>query len=225
MKFSPTTLTLLKNFAMINPGLSFKEGNRIHTMSPEKTILAEGVIAETIPQNFVIHDMNTFLSVFSLTKDSAELEFDAHHVIIVGNKGRSRITYRCCEEVMIVAPSKKNITLPSEDIRFTLSEADLTWILKSASVLQSPHLRIEAHPDRLTITTLDAHNDSAHTDTLEVPLTPNSEPSTGSVVLKTEHLKILPGTYDVTISLKGIIQFSHHGMKLDYWITAESGLK
>lgn len=223
MKFSAPSLTLLKNFAMINPGLSFKEGSIIRTISPEKTILAEGVLSESLPRNFVIHDMNSFLSVLSLNKEPSELEFDDRHVIIVGNKGRSRITYRCCEEVMIVAPPKKNITLPSGDIQFTLSEADLLWILKSASVLQSPHLKIEAQSDRLTITTLDAHNDSAHTDTLELPT--GATPSSGTVVLKTENIKILPGSYVVTISLKGIAHFSHTGMKLDYWITAESGLK
>jgi hypothetical protein len=63
MKLSQETIAILKNFATINQGVFFKEGNTISTMSPQKNILVDAKISETIPQNFGIYDLNNFLSV------------------------------------------------------------------------------------------------------------------------------------------------------------------
>ena len=46
MKLSNETLTILKNFASINSGLEFKEGNKLATMSPTKSVLAKATIGD-----------------------------------------------------------------------------------------------------------------------------------------------------------------------------------
>ena len=53
MKISPETNTILKNFAHINQSLFFKKGNVISTMSPQKNILVDATISETIPRDLV----------------------------------------------------------------------------------------------------------------------------------------------------------------------------
>jgi hypothetical protein len=46
------------------------------------------------------------------------------------------------------------------------------------------------------------------------------------MVFKTENLtKILPGSYDVSISSKGISHFRNKNVNLQYWITTEAGSK
>ena len=40
MKFSERTLTVLKNFATINPSIVFNPGKTLRTISPTKTVMA-----------------------------------------------------------------------------------------------------------------------------------------------------------------------------------------
>ena len=61
MKISQETLAVLKNFTTINSGIYFKEGNTLSTVSPQKNILADAKINETIPCSFGIYDLNNFL--------------------------------------------------------------------------------------------------------------------------------------------------------------------
>ena len=76
MKLSNETLNVLKNFAGINSGIEFKTGNKIATISSTKTVLAKATLTDNFPQDFCIYDLNQFLSVHSLGKDT-ELDFDS----------------------------------------------------------------------------------------------------------------------------------------------------
>ena len=76
MKLSNETLTVLKNFASINQGIQFKKGKQLRTMSGGKSVLARAEIKDEVPEDFCVYDLNQFLSVNSLFKDSAELNFD-----------------------------------------------------------------------------------------------------------------------------------------------------
>jgi hypothetical protein len=81
MKLTNETLAVLKNFANINPGIEFKKGKSLTTISSTKTVLAKASVKDEFTDDFCIYDLNQFLSVNSLFKDSAELDFDAANVI------------------------------------------------------------------------------------------------------------------------------------------------
>jgi len=65
MKLSTETLSVLKNFASINSGIEFKQGNIIRTMSSGKTVLAKATLKDDFPQDFCVYDLNQFLLVHS----------------------------------------------------------------------------------------------------------------------------------------------------------------
>jgi gp45 sliding clamp, C terminal len=223
MKLSTETISVLKNFGAINQGIMFKKGKTLKTVSSHKNILAEVTIKEDIPAEFGVYDLNNFLSVVSLHKDDPSFEFDDKHVVICGNKGRSKIKYRFCEPTMIVTPPEKAISMPDAEIKFSLSAEDFDWILRAASVLSSPQIAIESDGKKVTIVTLDLQNDSAHTDSLDLT---EGDGTKYRMVFKTENLtKIMPGAYEVAISSKGISHFQHKTNPLKYWITTESGSK
>ena len=222
MKLSENTMSVLKNFSTINTSLFFKSGNSLRTVSPFKTVLAEATIDETIPSDFGIFDLNQVLSILSLHKDAPEVSIDGNNLVIRGFGDRSKITYRCCDATMIKTPPEKNITVPTQDATFLLTEADLEWILKSASVLTSPNISVVTSNGKLYLKTLDSTDDSAHSDILEVG------PHTGadvSFLFKTENWKMLPGTYAVTISAKGVAMFENQARKVTYWIALEQKQK
>lgn len=224
MKLSNETLSVLKNFGAINQGIMFKKGKTLKTVSSHKNILAEVNISEEIPADFGVYDLNNFLSVVSLHKEDPSFEFDPHHVIICGNKGRSKIKYRFCDPTMIVLPPEKQLTMPDADISFELASEDFEWIMRAANVLSSPHIAVDSDGAKIILVTLDLQNDSAHTESLEM-----GDNTTGSkyrMIFRTENLsKILPGAYEVKISSKGISHFKNKNLPLQYWITTETGSK
>jgi len=223
MKLSNETLSVLKNFGAINQGILFKKGKTLKTVSSHKNILAEVTIKEDIPADFGVYDLNNFLSVVSLHKDDPSFEFDSKHVVICGNKGRSKIKYRFCEPTMIVTPPEKQLTMPSPEISFDLSGEDFDWIMRAANVLSSPQIAVESDGNKVQIVTLDLQNDSAHTDALEIA---DGNGDKYRMVFKTENLsKLMSGAYTVSISSKGISHFKHKSADLQYWITTETGSK
>ena len=224
MKLSNETLSVLKNFGAINQGIMFKKGKTLKTVSSHKNILAEVNISEEIPADFGVYDLNNFLSVVSLHKEDPSFEFDPHHVVICGNKGRSKIKYRFCDPTMIVLPPEKQLTMPETDISFELASEDFEWIMRAANVLSSPHIAVDSDGAKIILVTLDLQNDSAHTESLEM-----GDNTTGSkyrMIFRTENLsKILPGAYEVKISSKGISHFKNKNLPLQYWISTEMGSK
>lgn len=222
MKLSDNTLAVLKNFGNINSGIYLKQGKTLKTVSSHKNILATAEIADEIPSDFGIYDLNEFLSVVSLHKDDLSLEFDSKNVVISGLKGRSKIKYRACEPTMIVTPPEKNITMPDAEISFELSAEDFRWIMDAANVLGSPQISVESDGESVSLNTVDTANDSAHTESLKLDVQ-----GTGSkfkMIFKTENIsKILAGAYVVRISSKGISHFSNKKFALEYWITTEVG--
>jgi hypothetical protein len=95
--------------------------------------------------------------------------------------------------------------------------------MRAASVLSSPQVAIESDGKKVSIVTLDLQNDSAHTDALEIS---EGNGNKFKMVFKTENItKIMPGSYDVFISSKGISHFKNKTVPLQYWVTTEAGSK
>ena len=215
MKLSNDTLTILKNFAGINSGIEFKEGDTLATMSPGKTILAKAKLKDSFPESFCVFDLNQFLSVHSLYKDP-ELKFDEYNIIF--SAGRSKTTYRKTAKEMIITPPDKDLSLPSVDAEFKLTEDTFAALMKSANVLQSPNISVESDGEKIFVTCYNSKDDSAHTYSTEVGESSN----VFKAVFLTENWKMIPGTYDVKISSRGLAEFNHTTQDVDYWIAIEA---
>lgn len=222
MKLSNETLGVLKNFGNINSGIFLKQGKVVKTVSSHKNILAQATIPDEIPSDFGIYDLNEFLSVVSLHKDDLSLDFDSKNIVISGRGGRSKIKYRSCESTMITTPPEKQIQMPDPEIQLELSSEDFRWVLDAANVLGSPQIAVQSDGSSVTLNTIDTANDSAHTESLT--LEANATGNKYKMIFKTENIsKILPGSYTVSISSKGISHFKNTKSPVEYWITTEVG--
>lgn len=222
MKLSTDTLSVLKNFASINQGIMFKKGKTLRTVSAQKNVMAEATISDEFPTDFGVYDLNNFLSVLSLHKDDPNLDFQDNNVIISGLQGRSKIKYRFCAPSSIVVAPDKAIEMPDPEISLTLSQEDFDWILKASAVLSSPFIAIESDGQKVFVTTFDPQNDAAHTESLEIA---DGKGKNYKMLFKVENLKMISGSYDVKISSKGISNFKHKSLNLQYWIATETGSK
>ena len=161
MKLSKDTLTVLKNFATINDGIMFRKGSVLRTCDAQKQVLAETTIAETIDEDFGIYDLNKFLAVLGLHEDNSQLQIDmaTKSAIINDTTGRSKITYRICDSVMIKNVLDKSVKMPEPEVTFTLKQEDLEFILRSASILATPHIAVTSDGNKVFVSALDDKNE------------------------------------------------------------------
>ena len=212
MKLSSHTTSVLKNFATINQNLVIKEGNSIATMSAMKNIVAKATVEETFPKQVAIYDLNEFLGCLSLFKNPILTFNDTSVTITEENDGNGdSLEYMYSDPSVVTTPSK-DITMPSEEISFTLTDAMLSKLSKSAGMIGAPDLLLENNK----LTVRDKKNDSGNCYSTNVDAQGSG---TYKFYFKTENLKLIPGSYDVTVSQKNISHFKNG--KTQYWIALE----
>ena len=212
MELSTNTVQVLKNFASINQNLVIKEGNEIKTMSAMKNIVAKATVEETFPKQVAIYDLNEFLGCLSLFKNPILTFNDTSVTITEENDGNGdSLEYMYSDPSVVTTPSK-DITMPSEEISFTLTDAMLSKLSKSAGMIGAPDLLLENNK----LTVRDKKNDSGNCYSTNVDAQGDG---TYKFYFKTENLKLIPGSYDVTVSSKNISHFKNG--KTQYWIALE----
>lgn len=215
MELSKDTLTLIKNFAGINGSLMLKAGNKLATISEGKNVMAEVTIAETLPRDFGIYDLNEFLNVVSLFP-TTNLDFTEKYVM-VSDGGKSKIKYFAAGEG-VVKSAPTTIKFPGGDVTFTLEAAQLAMIQRTSSALKATDVSIVGVDGQLKIIVSDKKNDTSNA--YEVTIGETDE--TFKANLKVENLKMVPNDYAVEISKKKISRFKHTASDLTYYIAIEA---
>ena len=215
MKLSDKTLSLLKNFSTINQSILFKQGSKLRTISVMKNILAEATVEEELPKDFGIYDLNQFLNGLGL-HHNPELDFENDgHVVI--KEGRMRSKYFFADPSVIITPPEKEITLPTEDVKFELSTQQLDKLLKAAGIYQLPDLAVIGEAGVVKLLVRDKKNDTSNDFSVVVGETDKQF----SFNFKIENIKILPGTYEVVVSQKLLSKFTNKDCDLKYYIALE----
>jgi|TARA_A100001391_G_C5001004_1_gene260746 hypothetical protein len=217
MKISKKTLSVLKNFSDINMSVEVKAGNTLRTVSVAKNILAQVEIEESFPREFAIYDVNRFLGAASLFEEP-NFEFGEKSVKIGTDK--YSLDYVYCDPHMIVTPPENNITVPDPEVRFRLTQGNLSQVLKAGHVLGTPEISVESSGDKMVMKALDVNNDSS--DTFTVDLDGQVNGGKFRFVFKIENFKMISADYDVEISSKGIARFSNSTSNTQYWIATET---
>jgi len=223
MKISNKTLDVLKNFSEINQSILIKKGKKLKTVSALKNILAHAEVEEDFPQDFAIYQLNEFIGVLS-TMNNPDLTFHDKYVMLSQENGACT-KYFYAEPSVVVSP-EKDITMPSEDINFTLLEKQYNDLLKMSSILQLNDILLKGCPksNGIYLAVTNKKNDTSNDYSVQV-----GDGSTGmkgvsksfKMYFKTENLKMVAGDYNVHISSKGISHFENMTTKLDYWIALE----
>jgi hypothetical protein len=215
MQLSEKTISLLKNFSGINQSILFKEGNKLRTISVMKNILAEVQVDEEFERDFGIYDLNQFLNSMSLFKDP-QLDFKNESYVTI-REGNTRSKYFFADPAVIVTPPDKSITLPSEDVSFSLNTQQLDKLLKAAAVYGVPDLSVVGEAGVIKLVVRDKKNDTSNDFNIVVGETND----TFTLNFKVENIKVLPGAYDVVISRKLLSRFQSEDKNLTYYIALE----
>lgn len=216
MKLSERTISVMKNFSALNPGLIIPVGDRLETISLTQTIIGQATLDQTFEKRFAIGDLSKFLGAISLFKDP-ELIFESKQVNICHGKERIRYTYASEDAIVVV---KKKLRLPSVDAVVTVPYATLKTVLKARAVLGLAEIAVVGADGKLTINAIDASEkrwQSAHNYSAELGETDKEF----TAVFRAEYLeRLLPLDYHMSISSKGFAQLK--GDNTEYFVTMES---
>lgn len=218
MKISTNTRDVLKNFSTINSGIRVKQGNKVETISNMKNILAVATVSEEFPKDFAIYNLPEFLGATSLLEDP-DFEFNDASLSIADDS--SSLSYFYASEGMVIAPDKI-ITMPEAEINFDISTQLLNDLNKAASVLGVNDLILESDGTKVTLTVKDKKNTTSNTFSRIVG---EGNGDTYTMYFKIENLKVLEGSYAVSVSSKGISHFNNKDIDLEYFIALEPDSK
>jgi hypothetical protein len=215
MKFSPDTITILKNFANINQSILVKPGKKLKTISVMRNIYAEAEIYEEFDRQFAIYDLNQFLNGLSLHQDP-DIDFSNESYLMI-REGKRRVKYFFADPEVIVSPPDKDIDLPSQDICFQLEHSQLDKLIKASAVYQLPDLSAIGQNGVVSLVVRNKKDDTSNEYSIIVGETDKEF----TFNFKVENIKIIPGTYDVVVSKQLLCKFTNSKYKINYFIALE----
>tara|TARA_A200000113_G_scaffold220124_1_gene229780 strand:+ start:180 stop:761 length:582 start_codon:yes stop_codon:yes gene_type:complete len=186
-------------------------------MSAMKNIVAKADVVETFPKEVAIYDLNEFLSSLSLFTQPV-LDFQDQYMTMKDEGSKATLKYWYSDPSVVTSPSKM-ITMPSEDVKLTLSSEDIEKLKRAASVVQAPDMVLEKTDNGCALTVCDKKNNTANNYAIDVDCSSNAK--SFKFFFKVENMKLLPGTYDITISSKNISNFKNSAKNIEYWIALE----
>jgi hypothetical protein len=209
MKISASTLNVLKNFASINTNILIREGNVLRTLSDGTSIFAVATVEEEFPKEFAVYDLNSLLSILSITDDQ-DIEFGEVSLLVSKNGGEFEYFYS--EPTMILSAPDK--TIPVEEFySFVLTSQDIMTIMKASAIVAAPVMSIIGKKGKASVVVSDPKNATSNTYTKNLPNTD----LTFSCAVAVDRLKIIPENYDVTVNNK-FIHLKSQARDLQYWI-------
>ena len=215
MNISDNTLSVLKNFSGINQNLAVKSGNKIRTISPQKTVMAVAKVEDKFDSPFAIYDLNQFLSAVSLF-EKPNFVFEDSNVVVAN--GKSSIRYFYADESMVMSAPERDIELPDTLVEFKLSVNDLKSTMQAASVLQAPNWSVVGNGSTIEIVVGDVNNSTSNNYRVTVDATSEEF----EVVFKVDNLKMMQRDYNVAVSSKGISHFTTEKGDLQYFVATET---
>ena len=217
MKLSDNTKMVLRNFATINQNLVIKEGSELLTMSAMKNIVAKAEVEETFPKEIAIYDLNEFLASISLFAVPV-LEFEEQNLTIKEEgQPHKKLKYFYSDPSVVQTPSK-TISMPSEEVSFELKIEKLLEMKKAAGVISSPDMVLQKLNGSSSLLAKDKKNDTANNYSSDIDTNGDGE---FKFFFKVENLKLMDGSYDVSVSSKNISHFKNKNSEVEYWIALE----
>lgn len=217
MELSEKTLTVLRNYATINPNVVINEGDEIKTISEAKNVLSSAKLDVQFPKTFGIYDLSEFLSVLSLI-NSPRLTFEDNYVLVGDNSGRTRIKYFYSDIDILTVPSK-DIVMPECEVSFSFDKETLSRVKRAASVLGHNEMSLTVVDNVLVLSVIDQNDKTSNVFSIDVDGTYN-DPNF-SFVFNISNLKMVEDDYRVDISSKLISHFVNDESGIQYWVALE----
>lgn len=215
MKLSENTLAILKNYSSINPGIVLKPGKKIETINTSSTVRAEALISETIPVEFGIYDLTTFLAnVSQMGGKDVEIAFDGNSIELINDSGFA-LRYFGAEPQLIKSPTKE-MQEYEWDVKFTIHNQHFEKIMKIAALNAFKNISFVGEDSGLYIKAFSAIDGNAVSNSVRFRIGDNPNGEFESRFL-TENMKYLPLDYNVSLTHLGIAKLESSDGVIQYY--------
>ncbi|MGR2462174.1 LCP family protein [Salmonella enterica] len=204
MKLTKETLSVMKNFAAINPSLRLTPGNFIMTKSVNGVAYAEATIADEIDSELNIYDLPNFLSILGQLGEGSEINLSNGEIVI--QNGRAKVNLPDAESSVIVVP-KQRLRMPPADVEFDLKAEDLAEILKISRAVGADRIAITNRDDHIVIDAFAVEDGDNARTRYSLTVCPYEGTNNFSFVINLENVSVVVADYKINISSKGAAQF------------------
>lgn len=220
MKLTKETLSVMKNFAAINPSLRLTPGNFIMTKSVNGVAYAEATIADEIDSELNIYDLPNFLSILGQLGEGSEINLSNGEIVI--QNGRAKVNLPDAESSVIVVP-KQRLRMPPADVEFDLKAEDLAEILKISRAVGADRIAITNRSDHVVIDAFAVEDGDNARTRYSLTVCPYEGTNNFSFVINLENVSVVVADYKINISSKGAAQFQ--GINTAYVFVLETSSK
>lgn len=217
MKFTKSTIEVLKSFSQINPSIVFKPGKILRTLSTSKNVLASANIQEEFPKTVAIYDISRFLGVLNLSGD-CEINFGENQFDIVGPKIRTKYTYT--SPSLIVSAPDTDPKSPEVKYEVEFPKSSLEKAIRSASLLQLKQLMFSVVEGKVYVTSTDKENSTC--DTFSILLADGLDVEDTRDYVDVDVLKVMPRDYTLKVCDRLVQLHSNEDDGLKYWVAAST---
>jgi len=218
MKLSSETNNILKNFAAINSNIVINVGNEIKTIAEAKNILGKATVNETFDTSFGIYDLNEFLGVAGMF-DDPELKIADDSLSIKISQDRRAVKYFFSDPSILTSPSK-DISMPSTEVTFTLTQDDMAALRRASSTLGVTDIVVEGTSDGVALVVTDVKDATSNEFRIDLDNVTRGDDNF-KFVFNIGNFKFVSGDYEVSISSKLLSHFKNLNAPVEYWVALE----
>ncbi len=222
MQLSDQTLTILKNFAAINQGIVIKPGNVLRTVSLTHSLMAEATVPDYFDRKIVLYDLSKMLAII---QSSPDIEIEDNQLVLIGMGGKAKTYIRFSFEGAIVQPPASQPKVDDYELKFELLKNQFQWIMQTASILKCPTIIFSGDKETGEVKVSPQDHKGVDVDSGSLSIGSTNLNEDIKVVIKLEDMKMIPGTYEVSVSKEGLAKFEMKEVgantSITYWSAGE----
>lgn len=213
MKLDEQTIAVLSNFQTINQSIVIKPGNRLRTMSPSDSLMAQATVPVEFKDELYIYDLSKLLAILSLSEENNVYREDKDLII---EQGKSRARYRLADPILIKAMSDGDIKFPEPEIEFNLPWSVLSTAVKAIQIFKFNALVFAGDGEKLYVSAINTKMPDDNSYSTELGETDK----VFNCIIELEKLKVVASDYYVRISSKGLVHLK--GDIINYYVVANN---
>lgn len=207
------TIAVLSNFQTINQSIVIKPGNRLRTMSPSESLMAQATVPAEFKDELYIYDLSKLLAILSLSKENNVYREEKDLIV---EQGKSRVRYRLADPILIKAMSDGDLKFPAPEIEFNLPWSVLSNTVKAVQIFKANALVFAGDGKNLFVSAINTKIPDENSYSTEIGETDKNF----NCIIELEKLKVVASDYYVRISSKGLVHLK--GEVVEYFIAANN---
>jgi hypothetical protein len=219
MKLSEETVSILKNFALINNSIFIDEAGVLKTKTPNASnIIGVARIDEELPE-LAVYSLDEFLGSMSLF-DPENIDFTFTDEYIKMKEGNMKINYRLSDPDHILTKCKEAKmydAFKDFDCTFNLSEAQLGSIQKAARILKADACCIKMEDGAGTVSLINSELPMANSFEIQIEGTGD-----GEAKIFVDNLIIINSNYTCNVASNKVVKFASDDIPVYYMLATAS---